>query len=126
MAADQNSKTMMKRVIDQPDERMTFDKGRLDTVSLAGLTLAQLTLEPGWKWSESLKQMKGTDTCQEPHVIYHVTGRVRVRTNNDGNEQEFGPGEISLIPAGHDAWVVGNERVVALEIMESFADQEYR
>jgi mannose-6-phosphate isomerase-like protein (cupin superfamily) len=126
MAANRaTSNGMQKRILDQPDDRTTFNKGRLDTISLAGLTLAQLTLEPGWKWSESLKEMKKTASCEEPHVIYHVSGRLRVRTNG-GDEEEFGPGEVSLIPAGHDAWVVGNERVVALEIMGSFQDQEYR
>lgn len=116
---------MQKRTLDQPDDRKTFDKGRLDTLSVGGLTLARLNLQPGWKWSDSLKQVTNTDSCPEPHVIYHVSGRLRVRMDG-GEEQEFGAGDVSLLPAGHDAWVVGNEPVVAVEISGSFHDREFR
>ena len=116
---------VQKRTPDQPDERVTFNKGQLDSLSLGGLTLAQLTLEPGWRWSDSLKEVQGTSSCEEPHVIYHISGRLRVRMD-DGEEQEFRAGEISLLPAGHDAWVVGNEPVKALEISGAFKDQEFR
>ncbi len=35
---------------------------------------------------------------------------------DSGSEQEFGPGDVALIPPGHDAWVVGNEPVVVMDI----------
>jgi hypothetical protein len=35
---------------------------------------------------------------------------------DDGTEEEFGPGDVSVLPSGHDAWVVGNEPVVVIDI----------
>ena len=34
----------------------------------------------------------------------------------DGTEDEVGPGEVSLLPPGHDAWVVGNEPAVVIDL----------
>jgi hypothetical protein len=35
---------------------------------------------------------------------------------DDGSEEEFGPGDVSLIPPGHDAWVEGEDPVVVIEL----------
>lgn len=34
---------------------------------------------------------------------------------DDGEEGEFGPGDFSIIPPGHDAWVVGDEPYVYID-----------
>jgi hypothetical protein len=106
---------MEKKNLSQPDETRTFDKGKLELVSLGGVTFGRATLQPGWKWSTSLKPLVNTESCQAPHLQYHVSGRLRIRMD-DGSEDEFGPGEVSRLPPGHDAWVVGNEPVVVIDI----------
>jgi hypothetical protein len=106
---------MQKKTVSQPDERRTFDKGQVDLVSLGGVTFGHATLQPGWKWSTCVKPLVKTTSCQAPHLQYQVSGRLRV-VMDDGSEQEFGPGDVALIPPGHDAWVVGSEPVVIIDI----------
>ena len=106
---------MQKKTLAQPDERRAFDKGQIDLVSLGGVTFGRATFQPGWKWSTCVKPLAKTQSCQAPHLQYQVSGRLRV-VMDDGSEQEFGPGDVGLIPPGHDAWVVGNEPVVAIDI----------
>jgi quercetin dioxygenase-like cupin family protein len=59
--------------------------------------------------------MANTKSCEAPHLQYHVSGRLRIRMD-DGAEAEYGPGDVALVPPGHDAWVIGNEPVVILDI----------
>ncbi|MGA8572057.1 MAG: cupin domain-containing protein [Desulfobaccales bacterium] len=99
----------------QPDEIHTFEKGKLELVKLGGVTFGRATFQPGWRWSTSVKPLAGTESCQAPHLQVHLSGRIRVLMD-DGSEQEFGPGEVSLIPPGHDGWVVGPEPVVVIDI----------
>jgi hypothetical protein len=106
---------MQKKALSQPDEVRTFEKGKLELVTLGGVTFGRATLEPGWRWSTSVKPIAKTDSCEAPHLQYHVAGRLRV-VMDDGSEDEFGPGDISRIPPGHDAWVVGNETVTVIDI----------
>jgi len=107
--------TMQKKTVLQPDERRTFNQGQVDLVTLGGVTFGRATLQPGWKWSTCVKPIVKTNSCQAPHLQYQVSGRLQV-VMDDGSEQEFGPGDVSLIPPGHDAWVVGNEPVVVIDI----------
>jgi hypothetical protein len=106
---------MQKRNLSQPDETRTFARGKLELVHLGGVTFGRATLQPGWKWSTSVKPLVKTRSCEAAHLQYHVSGRLRVLMD-DGSEDEFGPGEVSLLPPGHDAWVVGNEPVVIVDI----------
>jgi hypothetical protein len=105
-----------------PDELRTPDKTRVEVVRLPGYTLGRLNFEPGWKWSECVKPVVGTESCQVSHVGYAVSGRLTVKLN-DGTQKTFEPGMSYTIPPGHDAWVEGNERFVCLEVMsaEQFA-----
>jgi hypothetical protein len=105
-----------------PDEVRTPNKTRVEVVRLPGYTLGRLNFEPGWKWSECIKPVVGTDSCQVSHVGYAVSGRLTVRLN-DGTQKTFEPGMSYTIPPGHDAWVEGNERFVCIEVMsaEQFA-----
>jgi hypothetical protein len=107
---------MEKKALSIPDERRSFDKGQLEVVTLGGVTFGRATLEPGWKWSTSIKPIVSTQSSEAARLQYHVSGRLRVRMD-DGSEDEFGPGEVSLLPPGHDAWVVGDEPVVVIDIL---------
>jgi hypothetical protein len=106
---------MKKRSMKEPDEVRTFDKGKLELVTLGEVTFGRATLQPGWKWSTSVKPIVQTKSCEAPHLQYHVAGRLHVAMD-DGSEQEFGPGDVSQLPPGHDAWVVGDEPVVVIDI----------
>jgi hypothetical protein len=107
---------------DTPDETRAPSKTRIEVVRLEGYTLARFNFEPGWRWSECIKPVVGTDSCQASHVGYAVSGQLIVRLN-DGTEQTISPGQSYTIPPGHDAWVEGAEPFVAIEVMsaEQFA-----
>jgi hypothetical protein len=106
---------MEQRKFSRPDETRHFERGMLELITLGGLTFGRAILQPGWRWSSSVKPIAKTESCEAPHLQYHISGRLRVAMD-DGQEIEFGPGELSLIPPGHDAWVVGNEPVVVLDV----------
>ncbi len=119
------SETMQKKSLNQPDDTRTFDKGKVELVTLKEVTFGRATLQPGWKWSECVKPLVKTDSCQAPHLQYHVSGWLHVAMD-DGSEMEFGPGDVSNIPPGHDAWVVGNQPVVLIDItgLSDYAKQK--
>jgi hypothetical protein len=102
------------RDFDSPDETRAPDKTRSDIVRMTGATVARLTLEPGWSWSECVKPVVGTESCQNHHVGVVSSGRMGIR-HNDGTEVEVGPGNAYVIAPGHDAWVLGNEPFVGYE-----------
>jgi uncharacterized cupin superfamily protein len=111
------------RDFDSPDETRTPDKTQVDVVRMGATSAARLTFEPGWRWSECVKPVAGTESCQVRHVGVVQSGRMAVR-HEDGTEVEIGPGEAYVIEPGHDAWVVGDERFVGFEF-ESRAAEEY-
>ena len=97
-----------------PDEVREFPHGRVEILKVAGQDVGRLVLEPGWRWSTDVKPIAGTDSCQAPHMQYHVSGRLRIRMD-DGTEFEAGPGDVTSLPGGHDAWVVGDEPAVTVD-----------
>ena len=103
-----------RKDLSSPDEVRTFEKGKLDLVKIGGGVVGRLTLEPGWRWSQHVKPTAGTEWCEAPHFQYHVSGRIHVAMS-DGTEFEVGAGEITALPQGHDAWVVGNEPAVGID-----------
>ncbi len=109
---------------DTPDEVRAPNKTRVEVVRLPGFTLGRFNLQPGWRWSECVKPVAGTDTCQLAHVGHVVSGRLKVRMN-DGAEKTIAPGMSYTIPPGHDAWVEGGEPFVCIEVMsaEEYAKQ---
>ncbi len=101
--------------LDSPDETRPFvDKGKTDVVNVGGVTVGRGVFEPGWRWSEHVKPIAGTESCQSPHTGYVLSGGMRVRMD-DGAEAEVGPGDAFVIEPGHDAWVVGDEPCVLLD-----------
>jgi mannose-6-phosphate isomerase-like protein (cupin superfamily) len=109
------TETLQRKTLSRPDDTRSFDKGRVELVTVNEVTFGRATLQPGWKWSTCVKPIAKTHSCEAAHLQYHVSGRLCV-TMDDGTQQEFGPGDVSFIPPGHDAWVVGNEPVVLIDI----------
>ncbi|MCE5184621.1 MAG: cupin domain-containing protein [Planctomycetaceae bacterium] len=109
---------------DDPDETREIPKGRVDLVHIAGDVIGRLILEPGWRWSTSVKPIVKTKSCQESHLQYQLSGVLKVRMD-DGTEFECHAGDVSFLPPGHDGWVVGDEPVVLVDFqgMKKYAVQ---
>jgi quercetin dioxygenase-like cupin family protein len=105
---------MVKKNFDAPDEKRPIPTGNVDVVNLDDVQVMRTTFEPGWRWSESIKPKAGTNSCEVHHLLYVVSGRLAVRMD-DGSSAEFGPGDIGVVPPGHDAWVVGDKPAVAVD-----------
>jgi hypothetical protein len=114
---------VQSRGFDAPDETRAPDKTEVSVVRMGGTTAARLAFEPGWRWSECIKPIVQTDSCQLQHVGVVQSGRLAVR-HDDGTEVEIGPGDAYVIEPGHDAWVVGDERFVGFEF-ESKSAEDY-
>ena len=97
-----------------PDETREFPHGRAEILSVGGGQVGRLIFEPGWRWSADVQPIAGTPSCEAPHFQYHVSGRLAIRMD-DGSEFTAGPGDVTALPSGHDAWVVGDEPVVTID-----------
>jgi len=97
------------------------DKARLEVVNLGGMKAARMTAQPGWRWSESVKPIAGTDSCRARHVGAVVSGSLRVK-HDDGTEVDLGPGDAYVIEPGHDAWVTSNEPFIGFEFESNTAE----
>jgi len=98
----------------KPDEIREFPKGRLELIKVCGATVGRAIFEPGWRWSTSVQPIVKTKSCEAPHFQYHVSGTLKILMD-DGTELECHPGDVSLLPSGHDAWVVGEEPAVVVD-----------
>ena len=105
---------MVKKNFDSPEETRSVDKGRVEVLNLDGKQVMRATFQPGWKWSESVKPVAGTESCEVAHLVYVVSGRMGLRMD-DGTETEIGSGDVVSIPPGHDAWIVGEEPFVGID-----------
>ena len=115
---------MQKKSLDSsPDETRTFEKGKIELAKLGDVTVGRATLEPGWSWEKCVKPLVNTNSCQAPHTQYMISGRMKV-VMDDGKEEEFGPGDALVIPPGHNAWVIGNEPVIATKIISISSDKK--
>ena len=100
--------------LDSPEEVRTPEKTNVDVVTVGGTEVGRFTFEPGWRWSECIKPVVGTDSCQAAHLGYAVSGRIHIE-HEDGTTAEISPGDAYVITPGHDAWVVGDEQFVGIE-----------
>jgi len=98
----------------KPDEVREFPKGRLELVKVGGASVGRAVFEPGWRWAESVQPLVKTRSCEAPHFQYHVSGVLRIRMD-DGTEFDCKPGDVSLLPSGHDAWVIGSEPAIVVD-----------
>jgi hypothetical protein len=98
----------------RPDEVREFPRGRVELVTIGGATIGRAIFDPGWRWANSVQPLAKTKSCEAPHFQYHVSGRLAIRMD-DGTEIIAGPGDVTSLPSGHDAWVVGDEPVVVVD-----------
>ena len=108
------------RTFSKPDEVRSFPNGRAEILVIGGGEVGRLVLQPGSRWSNDVKPIAGTDSCQVEHVGYVLSGRMKV-VMDDGSESEVGPGDAVYIAPGHDAWTVGDEACVFVD----FGDVEH-
>ena len=97
-----------------PDEVREFPKGRLELIKIGGATIGRAIFNPGWRWATSVQPLAKTKSCEAPHFQYHVSGVLHILMD-DGTELACKPGDVSLLPSGHDAWGVGNEPAVVVD-----------
>jgi class 3 adenylate cyclase len=102
------------RSFDQPDEVIEVEGVTSQIVTLGGIAVARLVHQPGWRWSDRVKPLVGTEWCETHHMGINLAGRFHVRLAT-GEEYEMGAGEVFDIPPGHDGWVIGDEPYVAVE-----------
>ena len=113
------SRRMVKRNFEAPDEIRPAGLGTAHVVGgLGEITMMRVTLQPGWRWSNDVKPIVKTETCQVAHVGYAVSGRIIIKMN-DGSQATIAPGMSYTIPPGHEAWVEGGEPFVAIEVMSA-------
>ncbi len=123
MAASENVKA---KSLDSPDETRTFEHGKLELSTIDEFTAGRVTLEPGWKWSEAVKPIAQTPSCQVQHTGYVVSGRMHV-VHDDGTEQEIAAGDMYVLRPGHDAWIIGDETFVGVDFssaIQQFAKEQ--
>ncbi|MHA2616627.1 MAG: cupin domain-containing protein [bacterium JZ-2024 1] len=115
--------TIKGKNFDAPDEtRRPLERGKIDVITPGGLTFYRETLQPGWQWSKHVKPVVGGENCQRFHVKIFLAGHQRIRMDDD-TEMEFGPGDVAIIHPGHDAWVVGDEPNILIELADAVKQQ---
>jgi quercetin dioxygenase-like cupin family protein len=118
--------SLIRKSLDSPDEIRPFEagKGQLELVNSETGAVGRATFQPGWKWSEHVKPIAKTDSCQAAHTGYFVSGRMKV-VMDDGEELEYGPGDFAVMAPGHDAWVIGDEPCIVID-WQGFTDYAKR
>jgi hypothetical protein len=101
--------------LETPDRKRTFEHGEISFVDLGDAVLARAVFRPGWRWSTDVAPSSGTSSCVATHLAYVVSGRLHVRMD-DGREIDLRPGDAHLVGPGHDAWVVGDEPCVTIDV----------
>lgn len=122
-----SASSLQRKNLDRPDEVRPFehDSGQLAVVNLeGGGSVGLATFHPGWRWSNDIKPIAQTNSCMAAHAGYTLSGQMHV-VMDDGSEVDFGPGDVMVIPPGHDAWVVGNDDCVVLD-WQGFVDYAKR
>lgn len=102
------------RAFAEPDETREFERGKAEILAFGDSPIGRLTLQPGWRWSEHVKPIAGTELCEAPHFQYHLSGTLHIQMA-DGTEFDAVAGDVTSLPEGHDAWVVGDEPVVVVD-----------
>ena len=105
---------LQRRTMDQADEVRTFEGVRTELFEIADFVIGKFEMDPGWRWSKDVQPIAKTESCEAPHFQYHVSGRLAIRMD-DGTEFVAEPGDVTSLPSGHDAWVVGDEPVVVID-----------
>ena len=107
---------IQRKSLDAPDDVRRFPLGVVNLVHLGSVTMGRGVLQPGFRWSTSLRPIQGTASCQIHHLQLMLQGRLHVEMDA-GETMEFGPGDVMNVPPGHDVWVVGDEPVVVVDVL---------
>ncbi len=113
--------TAQKKSIHTPDETRQFDNGRIDIVTLDNVVFIRTVFQPGWKWSESVKPIARTESCELQHAGYVASGSLHIRMDS-GEELDVAAGDVFTVAPGHDAWVAGEEPCVMYDVGGDEAD----
>lgn len=111
-----SEKQIEKKNFSTSEETIEMEKGKINVVTIGNLRIGRFTFEPGWTWEKCEKPLSKTDSCQMTHQAHLISGKMAVKIISSGEVMEFGPGDVAYVPPGHDAWVVGNEPAVGLDI----------
>ena len=116
--------TLAAKGFGDPDEVREFPHGRVEIVRVGSVTVGRGEYQPGYRWSEHVGPIAGTASCEAAHTGDVISGRLHVLMD-DGTEGEAGPGDVFVIPPGHDGWVVGDEPFVFVDFtgMENYAKE---
>ena len=106
--------TFQKKSFNTPDEKRTPPNVTVEIVSFDGMSVTRATYATGWRWSEHIKPVVGTESCQLLHLAYVISGQMAIQMD-DGTRLDFSPGDLIIAPPGHDGWVLGNEPCVMLD-----------
>src|SRR5215212_6025521 len=116
-----------RKSLDTPDETREFVQGQVQVATIKDFKVARQIFQPGWKWSEHVRPIAQTSSCQVRHTGYVISGHLKL-VMDDRTETDLGPGDAYVIEAGHDGWVVGDEPFVAIDVStetaEKFAKEE--
>ena len=118
--------SLVRKSLDAPDEVRPFEggMGQIELVNTESGPVGRATFMPGWKWSEHVKPIAKTDSCEVAHLGYVISGRIKV-VMDSGEEMEFTSGDFASMDSGHDAWVLGDEPCIIID-WQSFADYAKR
>ena len=110
-----------KNFNDADETRQPTDNVKLDIVNLGSVKVAKMVAQPGWKWSEHIKPIVGTETCENTHIGVLISGS-RIVADENGNEVKVNSGDAYDIGPSHDGWVLGNDPVIAFEFDQTTAE----
>jgi hypothetical protein len=111
---EENMQVTEHKSFSTPDEVREFGNGKAELLTVGDTPIGRLVLQPGWRWSNDVKPVAGTELCEAPHFQYHISGQLGILME-DGTEMVAGPGDVTSLPSGHDAWVIGDEEVVVVD-----------
>lgn len=100
--------TPQAKSFDRPEEIREFPRGSGALVTIGGRPIVRTEFRPGWRWSNDVRPIAGTTSCQVHHLGYLMSGTLHVETD-DGAHTDLVAGDAFEILPGHDAWVVGDE-----------------
>jgi hypothetical protein len=105
---------LIKKNLDSPDEIISSEKEKIELVNLDGFNIVRVTLEPGWSWDKYVKPIEKTDSCKIAHTALILSGRART-IMDDGTVTESGPGDVGIVPSGHNTMVIGDEPCIIID-----------
>lgn len=114
MPTEDGVNELIVRSFNDDDEPIEFMNGKVESVNVNGTKLKRATMGSDWNWENDEKELVGTDSCQNTHTIYVVTGQLGLQLD-DGTETILYPGDVAKIPSGHTGWTAGEEELIYVD-----------